>query len=90
MAETVELVKMSSKGQLVVPESIREEEGFQPGDRFVPLPIKEGVLFKRVQIPDVRAEFHTLAREVKAQFRRGNVKPKDVEEAIRWARKGSS
>jgi bifunctional DNA-binding transcriptional regulator/antitoxin component of YhaV-PrlF toxin-antitoxin module len=90
MTETVELVKMSAKGQLVVPEGIRAEEGFRSGDRFVALPVREGVLFKRVQIPNVRAEHEALSKEVRARFRREKIRPKDVEEAIRWARKGSS
>ena len=39
-------VKMSPKGQLVVPQEIRIDEGFAPGDRFVPFPVKGGILFK--------------------------------------------
>ena len=45
-----ELVKMSPKGQLVVPQNIRELERFKPGDRFISFPIKEGILFKKVKI----------------------------------------
>ena len=45
MSET-ELVKMSPKGQLVVPQEIREKEDFETGDRFIPIPIKEGIIFK--------------------------------------------
>ena len=51
------LVKMSPKGQLVVSQDIRKKEGFSPGDRFVPFLVKGGVLFKKVEIPDVKAEF---------------------------------
>ena len=39
MSET-ELVKMSEKGQLVVPLEIRKMEHFKKGDRFVPFPVK--------------------------------------------------
>jgi len=85
---SMEIVKMSAKGQLVVPEEIREEEGFEPGDRFVPLPVKEGVLFKRVKIPDVRAEFKQLAKEIEAKFKKQKVTPKTVDEAVKWARHG--
>ena len=35
-----ELVKMSSKGQLVVPGSIRKKEKFKPTDRFVAIDVK--------------------------------------------------
>ncbi|MDP3733926.1 MAG: hypothetical protein Q8R37_01740 [Nanoarchaeota archaeon] len=82
-----EIVKMSLKGQLVVPQEIREAEGFNAGDRFVPLPVKNGVLFKRVKIPNVRIEFEKLSKEIEGQFKKHNITGKDVDEAVRWARK---
>ena len=84
------MVKMSTKGQLVVPEAIRDAAGFEPGDRFIPMPLKEGVLFKRVSIPDIRAEFAQLAKETKAAFRKSKAARKDITEAIKWARRDSS
>ncbi len=87
MAET-ELVKMSAKGQLVVPEEIREMEHFEPGDRFVPLPVKEGILFKKVKIPSVKVEFESLAKDIEAHLKKRNISLKYADEAVRWARKG--
>lgn len=87
MAE-IELVKMSPKGQLVVPKEIREIEGFKPSDRFVPFHVKGGILFKRVKMPNIKAEFTSLAKEIENQFKREQVTEKDVNEAVRWARKG--
>ena len=81
-----EIVKMSSKGQLVVPEEIRQQENFEPGDRFVPMPVKEGVLFKKIEIPDIRAEFSQLAKELEKRFEKKKIAEKTVEEAVRWAR----
>lgn len=82
-----EIVKMSSKGQLVVPQDIREEEGFKPSDRFIPFHVKGGVLFKRLKMPNIKAEFNSLAKEVQKQFKKKKVSPKDVDEAVKWARK---
>ena len=85
-----ELVKMSPKGQLVVPQEIRDKENFAPGDRFVPFPVKDGVLFKRVVIPDVKAEFEKLSKEVENQFKRQKITAKDMDEALKWKRRKSS
>ena len=52
-----DLVKMSPKGQLVVPREIRAKEDFKPSDRFVAFGVKGGVLFKRVDIPNVKTKF---------------------------------
>ena len=82
-----ELVKMSPKGQLVVPKEIREKEKFKPSDRFMAFDVKGGILFKKVKIQDVKAEFESLARDIEKQFKEKGVKKKDVEEAIGWARK---
>ena len=85
-----DLVKMSPKGQLVVPQEIRDKEGFTAGDRFVPFPVKDGVLFKRVVIPDVKAEFEKLSAEIEKQFKKQKVTTKDLNEALKWKRKKSS
>ena len=85
-----DLVKMSPKGQLVVSQSIRQKEGFKAGDRFVPFPVKGGVLFKKVEIPNVKAEFQKLSKEIEKQFKKQKVIPEDVEEAVKWARQKSS
>ena len=82
-----DLVKMSPKGQLVVPREIRAKEDFKPSDRFVAFSVKGGVLFKRVDIPNVKAEFESLSKEIAKQFKERKVKEKDVKEAIKWARR---
>ena len=64
-----ELVKMSPKGQLVVPQDIREKEGFTAGDRFVPFPVKNGILFKKVKIPDVKAEFEKVRKDIEKHLK---------------------
>jgi len=83
-----EFVKMSPKGQLVVPQDIREAEDFEPGDRFIAMSLKEGVLFKKVEMPNVKAEFKKLSKEIQKQFKKQKVNSKDVSEAVKWARKG--
>ena len=82
-----ELVKMSEKGQLVVPRRIREKEGFRSSDRFVAIEVKDGVLFKRVEIPEVKIEFESLSRDIQSHLKKRKVKQEDVGEAIKWARK---
>ena len=85
MAE--ELIKMSTKGQLVVPKEIRVKEKFKPSDRFVAFDVKGGILFKKVRIPNVKAEFESLAKDIEKKFKEKGVNKSDVEEAIIWARR---
>ncbi len=86
-ADDVELVKMSTKGQLVVPQDIRSIANLTPGERFVAFPVADGVLFKKVEIPKVKLDFESLSKEVEAQFKKNKVKEADVAKAVKWARK---
>lgn len=81
-----ELVKMSEKGQLVVPRRIREKEGFKGSDRFVAIEVKDGVLFKRVEIPEVKIEFESLSRDIQSHFKKRKVKQSDIDDAVKWVR----
>jgi bifunctional DNA-binding transcriptional regulator/antitoxin component of YhaV-PrlF toxin-antitoxin module len=82
----VEIVKMSSKGQLVVPQDIREVSSLNIGERFVAFPISEGVLFKKVKIPDIKIDFESLSKEIEQQFEKNDVKKEDIKKAIKWIR----
>lgn len=77
-AYDLELVKMSSKGQLVVPQEIRDAANLEPGERFVAFPLQDGVLFKKVEIPKVKMDFESLSKEVEALFRKNKVREGDV------------
>jgi bifunctional DNA-binding transcriptional regulator/antitoxin component of YhaV-PrlF toxin-antitoxin module len=81
-----ELVKMSEKGQLVVPRRIRKKEGFSSSDRFIAVEVKDGVLFKKVDIPKVKIEFESLSRDIQSHLKKQKVKQRDVAEAVNWAR----
>jgi len=84
-----ELVKMSVKGQLVVPQDIRISAHLSPGERFMAFPVDEGVLFKKIEIPKVKLDFESLSKEIEAQFKKNKIKKSDIKEAVKWSRKNS-
>lgn len=84
-----ELVKMSAKGQLVVPNPIRKSQNLAPMDRFIAIPVQKGVLFKKVAIPQLN-NIGTLLKDIERHFKNKGIKRKDVQEAVRWARQKSS
>jgi bifunctional DNA-binding transcriptional regulator/antitoxin component of YhaV-PrlF toxin-antitoxin module len=81
------MVKMSGKGQLVVPHDVRAKAQLDPGERFVAFPVRGGVLFKRIEVPSMKLDFDELVREIEARFKESGVRRTDVREALSWARR---
>jgi AbrB family looped-hinge helix DNA binding protein len=77
--------KLSSKGQVVIPEEIRTRLGLEPGVQFVVVGDRDVVILKVLQAPEM-AEFDELARRARRAAKRAGLKKGDVKEAIRKAR----
>lgn len=45
----IEITKMTSKGQVVIPHEIREGRGIKPGERFLVVDLNDNILLKRVK-----------------------------------------
>jgi AbrB family looped-hinge helix DNA binding protein len=78
--------KLSSKGQVVIPEDVRKELGLEPGAQFVVMGEGDVVILKKIEAPD-RQEFRSLARKVRSQARRAGMKRSDVKKAVRATRR---
>jgi AbrB family looped-hinge helix DNA binding protein len=84
MAEAA-TTKLSSKGQVVIPEEIRTRLGLEPGVQFVVVGDRDVVILKVLQAPDI-AEFDELASRARREAKRAGLKKNDVKDAIRKAR----
>lgn len=78
--------RLSSKGQVVIPEQVRKDLGLEPGARFVVLADGDVVILKRIDVPS-RSELRALAAKARKQARRAGVKRSDVSNAIRTVRR---
>lgn len=77
--------KVSSKGQVVIPENVRRLQRIEAGDRYMVIPIGNDLLFRQMPEPDIE-EFEALAAKVRAAARKAGIKPADVKEAIKKVR----
>ena len=84
---TVATTRMSSKGQVVIPEDVRKALGLEIGAQFVVMGDGDTVVLKRIAVP-AKSELRALLGKVRAQARRAGVKPKDVADSIRRVRRG--
>lgn len=81
--------KMSSKGQVVIPEEIRQRLGLKPGVQFVVVGERDVVILKTIALPSMR-QFDELVAEARRQARKEGMKRSDVVKAVAAARRQRS
>jgi AbrB family looped-hinge helix DNA binding protein len=83
--QTLATTRMSSKGQVVIPESIPRQLDLKEGAQFLVVGDEDVVILKVVTPPD-RKEFDLLIAQARKQARELGLKPKDVKSALVKAR----
>jgi AbrB family looped-hinge helix DNA binding protein len=78
---SIATTKMSSKGQVVIPESIRKRLGLKAGSQFVVVGEKGVVILKAISPPSMN-EFDELIREARHKARRAGMRKSDIVNAI--------
>jgi AbrB family looped-hinge helix DNA binding protein len=77
--------RLSSKGQVVIPEEIRQRLGLKEGTQFVVVGERDVVILKSISAPAMK-EFDDLVRHARGAARKGGVKRGDVSKAVKRAR----
>ncbi len=77
--------KMSSKGQVVIPESIRKRLGLKAGAQFVVVGDKDVVILKAINPPSME-DFDALISEANKQAIKAGMKRSDIADAITQVR----
>jgi AbrB family looped-hinge helix DNA binding protein len=73
--------KLSSKGQVVIPEEIRQRLGLKEGTQFVVVGDRDVVILKSIS-PPAMEEFDALVRQARSAARKSGMKAGDVKRAI--------
>lgn len=83
--ETLATTRMSSKGQVVIPESIRRQLDLKEGAQFLVVGEEDVVILKVVTPPDI-SEFDALIKQARKQAKDAGLKRKDIISAVAKAR----
>jgi AbrB family looped-hinge helix DNA binding protein len=81
----VSTTKISSKGQVVIPEQIRKSMGLQQGAEFVVVADKDAIILKTIQPPSVTG-FSSLLKKATVQAKKAGLKKESIKKAIKKAR----
>lgn len=82
----VSTTKMSSKGQVVIPEDIRKKLKLKTGAQFVVVGDKDVIIFKNIS-PPALDEFDDLIADARKKAKQVGLKKSDISEAINNVRK---
>ncbi len=85
---TVSTTRMSSKGQVVIPEEIRDSLGLEPGVQFVVVGDKDAVVLK-VIAPPAMGEFDGLLAQARRQASLAGLRRSDIKAAVEEERRRS-
>lgn len=83
--DTLDTTRMSSKGQIVIPEAIRKRLNLRAGAQFIVVGKDDVVILKAISVPQLDT-FDDLIREARKQAKTAGLKRKDISEAVSNAR----
>ena len=86
----IETIKMSSKGQIVIPQDIREEINAEEGTIFSVISSNDAVILKKIKMPskeELIKEFEKIAKEGSKRAERLGIKESDVPDIVHKIRK---
>ena len=82
---TLSTTKMTSKGQVVIPEDVRKSLGLETGAQFVVLGEKDVVILKTIGKPSM-SDFNSIITKARLQAKRAGLKRSDIAQAIKEVR----
>ena len=86
--EAFEVTKLSSKGQIVLPQAIRKRLNLPEGTKFVVMGEKNVIILKRLEIPP-KEQLQKLMKESRSYAKRIGLTKADLDKTIREVRTSS-
>jgi AbrB family looped-hinge helix DNA binding protein len=83
--ENLATTKMSTKGQVVIPEDIRRRLNLKAGSQFMVLGEDDVVILKAIVFPAMQ-EFDALIAQARRQAKEAGLRQSDITDAVATAR----
>jgi AbrB family looped-hinge helix DNA binding protein len=82
----IETTSMSSRGQVVIPQNVREKLGLREGEKFIVIGKDSTILLKKIEMPSFK-NFDRLIKRTQDFVKKKSLKESDLQEAIEKARR---
>ncbi len=86
----METVRMSSKGQIVIPQDMREELHADEGTLFMALRNGDTIILKKIETPskeELMERIHSMAKEGRVKLEKKGLKESDIPMLVEKARR---
>ena len=80
-----EVATIGERGQVVIPQTFREEMGIHKGDKFMVLKRGDMLVLKKLTAPSTE-DFDRMLKKAHEHARKHELQPDDAEDAIRRVR----
>lgn len=84
--ENIEITSVSSRGQIVIPQSLRDRLKIHEGEKFVVIGEDNTIVLKKLEMPSFRG-IDKLLKKTREFAKEKGLKATDAEDAVREARK---
>ena len=84
--ENVEITSVSSRGQVVIPQSLREKLGIHAGQKFIVIGEDNMIVLRKLELPSFEG-FEKLLNKTREFAGKKKIKESDVESATKQIRK---
>ncbi|MDD9954049.1 MAG: AbrB/MazE/SpoVT family DNA-binding domain-containing protein [Candidatus Woesearchaeota archaeon] len=86
----VELTRISEKGQVVIPSSLRREMGIQKADQFMIFGEGGTVILKKIETSVIKKTFDEVAKPLQEAAKQAGLTKTDIQKAIKDVRAENS
>jgi len=82
-SEKPDVAVVSSKGQVVIPQSIREKLKIKPKSKLLVYGYQDAIVIKKLEVPDVERELREIYRQVDKSIEKyGELTEKQIQREI--------
>jgi AbrB family looped-hinge helix DNA binding protein len=86
--ENLDIAIVSSKGQVVIPQALREKLGIKPKTKLMVYGFEDAIVMKKIDLPDIRKELETIYKKVDENLAKfGELPEEEIGEIIQKYRR---
>jgi AbrB family looped-hinge helix DNA binding protein len=86
--EKADVTVVSSKGQVVIPQGIRQKLGITPKTKMLVYGYRDAVILKKIEVPDVEKKLREMYRRIDKRIAKyGELTQEEIEEEIQRYRR---